>query len=246
MKIKIYPTTHALGADAGKEAGTLINKAIQDRGEARIILATGASQFETLKTLVQQKVDWSKVTMFHLDEYLGIDSSHPASFVKYLKERFVAKVGSLKAHHLINGSVEDAADTCRQLGVLITAAPIDVALIGIGENGHLAFNDPPADFNTQESYLIVDLDQACRMQQVGEGWFGSLDEVPEKAISMSVSQIMKSRNIICSVPDERKARAVAECLQGAVNPEKPASILQQHDQCTVFLDEASASMLKNR
>jgi glucosamine-6-phosphate deaminase len=243
MEISIHPTPILLGKTAGTHAGTLINAAIDNHGEARIILATGASQFDTLNTLVEQDIDWSKVTMFHLDEYLGIDESHPASFVKYLKERFVDQVGTLKAVHLIDGMTKDPADLCATLEELITASPIDVALIGIGENGHLAFNDPPADFKTQKAYLRVTLDEACRMQQVGEGWFTSMDEVPKEAISMSVHQIMASKNIICSVPDQRKAQAVAACMQGDVQPEHPASILQNHDRCTVYLDEASASLL---
>lgn len=231
-----------LGRAAGKAAAALINQSILEHGEANIILATGTSQFETINQLIQEDVDWRKVTMFHLDEYIGMPLTHPASFRKYLKERFLEKVPPLKAAYLINGE-GNATEECQRLGALIKKHPIDVALVGIGENGHLAFNDPPADFDTEEPYLIVNLDVPCRKQQMGEGWFNSLDEVPLQAISMSVKQIFKSRHIICSVPDERKAQAVKDSLEQEVSNQYPASILQKHPNCTFYLDEASASLL---
>ncbi|WP_134091049.1 glucosamine-6-phosphate deaminase [Olivibacter sp. XZL3] len=231
-----------LGLAAGKAAATLINQCIRERGEANIILATGTSQFETINQLIQESIDWSKVTMFHLDEYIGMPLTHPASFRKYLKERFLAKVQPLKAAYLINGE-GDAEEECQRLAALIREHPIDVALVGIGENGHLAFNDPPADFDTEEPYLIVDLDEPCRMQQMGEGWFNALDEVPKQAISMSVKQICKSKHIICSVPDRRKAQAVKDSLEREVSNQYPASILQTHPHCTFYLDEAAAALL---
>ncbi len=243
MRIHIENDPAALGRQAGKEAGELIAKAIRERNGANIILATGTSQFETLNRLVLEKdIDWSKVTMFHLDEYIGLPDTHPASFRKYLKERFLTKVPPLRAVHLINGETNPEAE-CVWLGDLITQHPIDVALVGIGENGHLAFNDPPADFDTDEPYIVVNLDAACRRQQYGEGWFGSIEEVPHQAISMSIRQILKSSHIVCSVPDARKAEAVKNCVENTVSNLFPASILQTHPNCTLYLDQASATRL---
>lgn len=243
MKIEIANDAKELGVAAGRVTARLIKETIARNGTANVILATGTSQFETLNQLIQEKeIDWSKVTMFHLDEYIGLPETHPASFRKYLKERFLAKVPPLKAANLVNGE-GDAQAECVWLGDLITQHPIDVALVGIGENGHLAFNDPPADFDTEEPYIVVDLDEACRKQQFGEGWFKSVDDVPRQAISMSVKQIMKSKNIICSVPDERKAQAVKNTVEQKVSNLFPASILQKHAQCTLFLDKASAKLL---
>jgi glucosamine-6-phosphate deaminase len=183
------------------------------------------------------------VTAFHLDEYIGLPITHPASFRKYLWERFASKLPlPLAAFHYIDGE-GDATAECRRLGALISAGPIDVAFVGIGENGHLAFNDPPADFETEDPYIVVDLDDACRRQQLGEGWFPTFDDVPKQAISMSIRQIMKSRCIVASVPDQRKAEAVRVSVKGPVSPHAPASILQQHPDCTLYLDPASASLL---
>jgi glucosamine-6-phosphate deaminase len=209
-----------------------------------LILATGTSQFQTLKYLIaDNSIDWSKVVMFHLDEYIGLPITHRASFRKYLQERFLSKVPPLKGAHLVNGEKPAKAE-CQRLGHLITDHPIDVALVGIGENGHLAFNDPPADFETTDPYIVVNLDAACRAQQFGEGWFKSIDEVPLQAISMSVQQILKSKHIICSVPDERKAVAVKNCIEHPVSNLYPASVLKNHKACILFLDEASARALK--
>lgn len=242
MKIVINKNSKELGESAGKVAAQLIKEFIEKNGEANIILATGASQFETLNQLIKEDIDWSKVSMFHLDEYIGLPESSPASFRKYLKERFLDKVSPLKNAFLVNGET-DAEEECERLGRLIEQNKIDVALVGIGENGHLAFNDPPADFETERPYLVVKLDAQCRQQQFGEGWFKSIDEVPEKAISMSIKQILKSKHIICSVPDKRKAKAVKDCLEGEISNLFPASILQSHGDCTLFLDEASAELL---
>jgi len=232
--------------EAGKAAGTraaaLIRTAIAEKGEANIILATGDSQVETLSTLISEQVDWSRVVMFHLDEYIGLPENSPASFRRYLKERFLSRVAPLKAAHLVNGEVDPEAE-CERLSQIIRQHPIDVALVGIGENGHLAFNDPPADFDTEKPYIVVELDEQCRRQQMGEGWFATLNDVPRKAISMSIKQICLSKHIICSVPDERKAEAVKNTLAGPVTNMVPASILQQHPDCQFYLDEASASKL---
>jgi glucosamine-6-phosphate deaminase len=221
----------------------LIRNAIEVKGSANIILATGISQFETLQQMISVKeIDWSKVQMFHLDEYIGLAADAPASFRNYLNQRFVSQVPALKAAYLIDGET-DPQQECERLGNLIRENPIDVALIGIGENGHLAFNDPPADFDTEEPYIIVELDEACRKQQVGEGWFASTDDVPKSAISMSVRQILRSAQIICSVPGMRKAVALRNCFNGTVSNLFPASILQQHPNCHCYLDKLSASLL---
>jgi glucosamine-6-phosphate deaminase len=242
MKIIIRNNPVELGRSAGSAAAAIINEAINNKGQANIILATGASQFETLKDLISQEIDWSKVVMFHLDEYIGLPESHPASFRKYLKERFLSKVSPLRAFYLINGE-GDAVAECDNLNEIISKHPIDLALVGIGENGHLAFNDPPANFDTQRPYIVVELDRDCRKQQMNEGWFKTIDDVPKQAISMSIKQILRSKHIICSVPDKRKARAVKDCLEQPVSNLYPASILQLHKHCTYFLDKASASLL---
>jgi len=197
---------------------------------------------ETLNSL--PAVDWSKTSMFHLDEYIGITENHPASFRKYLKEKLINKVHP-GAICLVKGDAEDPELECERLNRIISKKEIDVSFVGIGENGHLAFNDPPADFNTEKLYIVVELDEACRRQQLGEGWFNSLNEVPHKAISMSIKQIMKSRNIICTVPDARKAQAVKDCLEGTISPEHPASILRKHKKVFVFLDKDSAKLLSS-
>ena len=242
MRIKITTNKQELGRAAATKGAEFIRAAISQRGSANIILATGASQFEMLSTLVQADVDWSVVTYFHLDEYIGIPISHPASFRKYLKERFVDKV-SARQFYYIDGE-GDTRSECQRLEALISRHPIDVAFIGIGENGHLAFNDPPADFETERAYLEVVLDEACRRQQLGEGWFESLEAVPERAISMSIRQILKSEHIICTVPDLRKATAVQAAVEGPVSPMLPASVLQEHGKTSLFLDNDSASLLK--
>ncbi len=243
MHINVSANAEELGRIAGETAAVLIRKAIAENGNANIILATGTSQFQTLQQLIsEQGIDWGKVTMFHLDEYIGLSITHPASFRKYLQERFISKVPGLKAAYLIDGEAEPKEE-CERLGQLISKLSIDIALVGIGENGHLAFNDPPADFETEQPYLIVELDDPCRKQQLGEGWFESIDEVPRRAISMSVKQIMKSKHIICSVPDERKALAVKNTLEQKISNLYPASILQEHPECNLYLDKASAAQL---
>lgn len=245
MVVLIKPDPVELGRAAGKVAAELIRKTIAEKEQVNIILATGISQFETLKQLVSEKdIDWSKVVMFHLDEYIDLPESSPASFRRYLKDRFISKVPALKGSYLINGE-EDAVVECERLGNLIKNYPIDVALVGIGENGHLAFNDPPADFDTEEPFIIVTLEEKCRQQQYNEGWFARLADVPERAISMSIKQIFKSEYIICSVPDSRKAAAVKNCLEKSVSNLHPASILQLHPNCTYFLDHRSASLLSS-
>ena len=243
MQIVAFPDKLQLAKTAAKDAVAALRVAIEKQGLARIIAATGASQFEFLEELTRvSDIDWQRVEMFHLDEYLGIPATHPASFRKYLRERLIDKVG-LKRYHLLDGE-GDVSAVIAQTAAAIQKAPIDLAFVGVGENGHLAFNDPPADFETDAAYIVVELDEACRRQQLGEGWFKSLEEVPRRAISMTVRQILKAKQILCIVPDARKASAVAKCFQGEISPEAPASILRTHSNTTVYLDKDSAALLK--
>jgi len=244
MKIGIFETKKEMGKAAAKEAAGILKSTIKEKGEAVFVAATGASQFEFLEALTSiSSIDWSRTTMFHLDEYIGIAEDHPASFRKYLKEKLINRVhpGTV---YLIKGEAEDPESECERLNKIFSKKEIDVSFVGIGENGHLAFNDPPADFNTEKPYIVVELDEACRRQQLGEGWFNSLKDVPHKAISMSIKQIMKSKNIICTVPDVRKAQTVKDCLEGTISPEHPASILRKHKKVFLFLDKDSAKLLE--
>ena len=241
METIILKSREVLGKEAAVKGAGFIREAIKSKGEANIIVATGASQFDMLRVLVKEDIDWSVVTAFHLDEYIGLPITHPASFRKYLKERF-ADIVKPKEFVYVNGET-DPVQECKRLGELISKCTIDVAFVGIGENGHLAFNDPPADFETEEPYLIVNLDEACRRQQLGEGWFPTFDDVPKRAISMSIKQIMKSKAIICTVPDLRKADAVKKTVKEPVSPLVPATIMRNHDNTWLFLDYDSSSLL---
>ena len=245
MEIRIKETKSETSILAANHAAETIRSAIDERGSAGIILATGASQIEMLGALTESDVDWSRVTVFHLDEYIGLPITHQASFRKFLKERFESKVDGLRAFHYIDGENPDPGGECRNVGDKISSVQIDLACVGIGENGHLAFNDPPADFDIDTPYIIVELDEACRRQQFGEGWFATFDAVPKVAISMSVRQIMKSRAIVCTVPDARKAEAVKNTLDGEITPDVPASILRNHPNCHLFIDAAAASRLNH-
>jgi glucosamine-6-phosphate deaminase len=242
VEIRVFDDKGSLGKAAALQAAAAICHAIAEKGTARIIAATGASQFEFLDALTKAPgIDWHKVEMFHLDEYVGLSLEHAASFRKYLLERLIRPAG-IEAYHLLDGEL-DPQEVVDKVGHALAAAPVDVAFVGIGENGHLAFNDPPADLETEEPYIIVKLDGACRRQQVGEGWFSSLDEVPEKAISMTIRQILKSKEIICIVPDARKAQAVRACFEGEISPMAPASVLRTHPRTTVYLDKDSSALL---
>ncbi len=245
MITDISKTSDELAQKAAHLGAAQIRAAIAARGAAHIILATGASQFAVLDCLVREPdISWAKVTAFHLDEYLDLPETHEASFRRYLKARFVDRVNGLREFVFIEGDAEDTANEIARVSGRIAAQDIDVAFIGIGENGHLAFNDPPADFDTAEPYVIVDLDDQCRSQQFNEGWFPSLAQVPSRAISMSIAQIMKSKTIVCSVPDDRKAAAVRDALEGPVTNLCPASILQTHAAAHVLLDAQSAALLR--
>ena len=242
MKIYIFENPVELGKAAAVLGAEIINEAIAHKGEARIVLSTGASQFDTIKALIETNIDWSKVKMFHLDEYIGLPESHPASFRKYLKERFLSKV-NIKQAYLVNGE-DDTQKVIANLTAEIRKDPIDLGLIGIGENAHIAFNDPPADFGTEEAFICVALDDACKQQQVREGWFATTNDVPKQAISMTVHQIMQCRNIISCVPYAVKAKAIKDTLENQLTNLIPATMLKKHPNFTLFLDKDSASLIE--
>jgi glucosamine-6-phosphate deaminase len=242
VQIKTYIDRDTMGRAAAEHGARILRRVIADKGSVRMIAATGASQFGFLDALTAApNVDWSRVEMFHLDEYVGIPIDHPASFRKYLLERLINKTKIGRYHFL--DCERDPQGAMERVGAELSRARIDVAFVGIGENAHLAFNDPPADFETDRPYIVVTLDAACRRQQVGEGWFASIDEVPSEAVSMSIRQILDSHEILCIVPDDRKARAVKASIEGEVSPTTPASILQTHPHMTLYLDRESASLL---
>jgi glucosamine-6-phosphate deaminase len=242
MNISVYSDRSSLGRAAAQHAAKVIREAILDRGSARVIAATAASQKEFLEALTSAPgIDWPRVEVFHLDEYIGLPITHPGSFRKMLLEQLINKTGIVN-YHLLHGD-GDVASVLARASAALASAPVDIAFLGIGENGHLAFNDPPADFETEEPYLVVNLDEACRRQQVGEAWFSDLSQVPQSAISMSVRQIMKVKELLAIAPDSRKAAAVKLCFEGEISPMAPASILRNHPKATVYLDKNSAALL---
>jgi glucosamine-6-phosphate deaminase len=243
MLIRVFQDKTRLGQAAAEQAATAIRNAIHDRGHARIIAATAASQLEFLSALTKlPNIDWTKVEAFHLDEYIGLPVSHPGSFRKMLLEQLVEKVG-IRKYHLLAGDDPHPEEVVRRVGQELASAPIDIAFLGIGENGHIAFNDPPANFQIEDPYIIVNLDEACRRQQVGEAWFSDISQVPKQALSMSAQQILKAKEILAVVPDTRKAQAIKDCFEGTVTPMHPASILRRHPNATIYLDTQSASLL---
>ena len=249
MQIKILDDKKALGQAAAEHAAKSLRAALRENGAARIVAATGASQFEFLDSLTSATdIDWNRVELFHLDEYVGLPATHPASFRKYILERIILNTGishntGITQYHLLDGE-GDPEEVAKRVGSELISRPIDIAFVGIGENGHLAFNDPPADFASEEPYLVVQLDEACRQQQVNEGWFSQLADVPMRAISMSIRQILRAKEIIAVVPEERKARAVQACLEEEISPMTPASALRNHPNATLYLDRDSAALLK--
>jgi glucosamine-6-phosphate deaminase len=244
LHVKIFGDKQALSRAAAEHAAKSLRAVIGDQGVARIVAATGASQFEFLEALTSAPdIDWGRVELFHLDEYVGLPMTHPASFRRYLLERLIHKTG-ITQYHFLDGEGDPQA-AAKKVGSELASRPVDIAFAGIGENGHLAFNDPPADFDADEPYLVVDLDEACRQQQVNEGWFGKLADVPARAISMSIRQILRVKEIIVAVPEARKARAVKSCFEGDISPLAPASILRTHPNATVYLDRDSASLLSS-
>ena len=242
MRIRVLEGRNALGKAAAEQGAAAMQRAIRETGRARIIGASAASQFEFLEELTSTPgIDWKKVELFHLDEYIGLPKTHPASFCKFLQDRLISKTG-IVTYHFLDGE-KDPAEVIRQTNEAIRAAPIDVAFVGIGENGHLAFNDPPADFETEEPYIVVNLDRVCRQQQVGEGWFKNIEAVPTQAISMSVKQVLKSKEILAVVPGPKKAEAIKACFDEPIRPMAPSSILRTHGNATIYLDRESAALL---
>src|SRR5215469_6226215 len=243
MRIRVFNDKVTLARAAADQAGNAMRRAISERGRTRIVAATAASQSEFLDSLTRtQRIDWQNVEVFHLDEYIGLPITHSGSFRKMLLEQLVWKTG-VNIFHLLDGDTTDPIEVIDRVGRALTSEPVDIAFLGIGENGHVAFNDPPADFATEDPYIIVSLDETCRRQQVGEAWFGDLSEVPKQAISMSVRQILKSKEILAVVPDARKAQAVKKCFEREISPMAPASILRTHANATIYLDKDSASLL---
>ncbi len=242
MILRIFDDKHSLARTAAAQSSAAIRSSIAHRGRARVVAATGASQLEFLDFLTATPdIEWKCVKLFHLDEYIGLPMNHPASFCKFLEERLICKTG-ITQFHLLNGNA-NPVEVVRHASEAVSQAPVDIAFVGIGENGHLAFNDPPADFQTEEPYIAVSLAEACRRQQVGEGWFQNLSDVPKRAITMSIRQILRATEIVCVVPDSRKAQAVQTCLEGEISPLLPASILRTHPNTTVYLDQNSAGLL---
>jgi glucosamine-6-phosphate deaminase len=240
--LRCFDDGATLGAAAAEHALAAVRSIQQTTGNARIVAATGAAQFHFLEALTRGSgVDWNRVEMFHLDEYVGIPADHPASFRRFLQERLIRPTGMTRVH-LLDGDADPDA-VCARVGRELQAAPIDIAFVGIGENGHLAFNDPPADFLTERPYIVVTLDEVCRRQQVGEGWFASIEDVPRRAISMSVRQILDAREILCIVPEARKAEALRASLTSPVSPSVPASILRTHPRVTFYMDRESSALL---
>ncbi len=244
MRLRVLEDRNSLGKAAAAQAATAIQRAISEHGRARIIGASAASQFEFLEALTATPgIDWQRVELFHLDEYIGLPMTHPASFCKFLQDRLIAKTGISK-YHLLDGE-QDPAEVIQRTNDAIGASLVDVAFVGIGENGHLAFNDPPADFEADEPYIVVNLDEACRQQQVGEGWFQNLEAVPKRAVSMSVRQVLKTKEILAVVPGPKKAQAIKACFDGPISPLAPSSILRTHANATIYLDRESAALLSH-
>jgi glucosamine-6-phosphate deaminase len=244
MVLKVFPDKKLLAKAAATQAATAIRGAIRARGTARVVAATAASQAEFLDALVREPdIDWTRVELFHLDEYIGLPATHPGSFRKMLLELLVHKTG-IKNYHLLDGDA-DPVEVCARVGRGLASAPVDIEFLGIGENGHIAFNDPPADFEIEDPYLVVTLDEACRRQQVGEAWFADISQVPKQALSMSVKQILRAKEILAVVPDTRKAQALQACFEGEISPMAPASILRKHPNATVYLDEKSSALLSS-
>jgi glucosamine-6-phosphate deaminase len=245
MLLRVFNDKIELGRAAAEQAATAIRRALAERGNARIVAATAASQREFLDALTKMPgIDWTKVEAFHLDEYIGLPVTHPGSFRRMFKEQLIARTG-ITHYHLLDGDAGDPIAVVRDVGNRLASAPIDIAFLGIGENGHIAFNDPPADFDIEDPYIIVTLDEACRQQQVGEAWFADISQVPKRAISMSPRQILNAKEIIAVVPDRRKAQAVKACFEGEITPMAPASILRRHGNATLYLDRNSASLLSS-
>ena len=246
LKVKIFENTEEMGKESASFVAENLNRALTEKGYANLILGTGASQFPLHEVLLKKELDWTKINLFHLDEYIGLSDQHPASFRKFLRERIAEKVKPKNVYYL-NGDAEDIHAEIKRYAKLLKENPVDVACIGIGENGHIAFNDPfVADFNDPEYLKVVEMDEACRMQQVGEGWFPTINRVPAKSVTLTISAIMDCRVLCCTVPDERKSEAVYNTLTGEIDTSCPASILRKHDNAVLFLDRFAAIKIINK
>ncbi len=244
LRIEIFDKTEDMGEASAAFVADKLNEAIRERGTANLIIGTGASQFPFLNALLKKKIDWGKINLFHLDEYIGISDQHPASFRKFLRERVADIIHPFKAYYL-NGDASDINSEMKRYEILLKSHPVDVACIGIGENGHIAFNDPGiADFNDPQYVKLVEPDEACRMQQVGEKWFPTIDHVPKEAATLTIKAIMDCKAISCSVPDERKSEAVYNTLNGEISPACPASVLRKHNDAHLFLDRFAAMKIQ--
>ena len=242
LEVRVHPSLSSLAADAADAATTAIATAIEARGAASVMLATGNSQLAFLDELVRRDIDWSRVTVTHMDEYVGVDDTHSASFARYIRERVVDVVAPATAY-LIDGTAEVEAEIARYTAIL-REHPLDLCCLGIGENGHLAFNDPPvADFDDPLDLTEVELDDACRQQQVGEGHFPNVDAVPRTAITVTIPALLRARRVLAIVPESRKAAAVHAALTGPISTDCPASTLRRTPQATVYLDPGSAALL---
>lgn len=248
MHVRIFDDKVELGRAAAAIGADFIRSALASKGRASIVVATAASQFEIQDALiVEPGIDWSKISIFHLDEYIGLPDDHPAGFRFNLRKRLIDRLPCAPANFFpVDGNGPDLKKVISDLGKALAENPLDLAFIGVGENGHIAFNDPPADFDTKDPFLVITLDEACRRQQLGEGWFPTLEDVPKRALSMSVPQIMSAAAIVNTVPDLRKAKAIQAALEGPLTNMCPASILMTHPNCHTFLDKPSASLLKKK
>ena len=246
MQVSISATKKEMGQKAAACGAEVIRKAISERGEANVVLACAPSQNQTYDALVEEPgIDWSKVNVFHLDEYVGLKADHPASFRLNLHKTILDRLPQpVKSFHAIEGDADDLKQFIKDLDAEIKKCVIDVAFVGIGENGHVAFNDPPADFEIEDAYLVAELDEACRRQQYGEGWFPTMEAVPKTAVTMSCKQIMRAKAIVNTVPDTRKAKAVGLALEGPITNMVPATIMRNHSEYNVFLDQEAAACLK--
>ena len=242
MTVKIFQSNPALGLGAAEDFGKLISSILTKQGHASVIFASANSQLTFFSSLLQRKIEWSKISIFHMDEYLGMTDQHPASFSRFIREKLVNFIQPA-AFYPLRGDTPDADVELRRYADLMQKYPPDLSVLGVGENGHLAFNDPPADFNTTKIIHTVTLDLACRKQQVGEGHFKTLDDVPKQALSLTVPALLAPKHVLAIVPERRKAEAVRAALKGPVTPQCPASILRTRSNATIYLDRESASLL---